>query len=101
VTDVAARWPEDLVNRMHLAGSFWPGFPVRRPSADGIDVTIDGDALRDKVDALHEHTHFGPLHDELGEDGVRRLAEVESYAAVNDAAQYRLGSIASAELLAA
>jgi len=95
VTDVAAHWPEDLVGRMHLAGSFRPGFPVRRPTGEGIEVTIEGGGLQRKVEALDGDTHFGPLHEALGDHGVRRLAAVESYAAMNEAASDRLRSAAT------
>jgi len=95
VTDVAAHWPEDLVGRMHLAGSFRPGFPVRRPTGEGTEVIIEGGDLERKVEALDGHTHFGPLHEVLGDHGVRRLAAVESYAAMNEAASYRLRSLAT------
>jgi LmbE family N-acetylglucosaminyl deacetylase len=101
VTDVGARWPEELVRRMHIADVFWPGFPVRRPAGPGCDVQLDDDEVEAKLGEALESNHVVKLGGALGADGLRRLTAVEAYSAVNDAARARLEAAGDPALAAA
>jgi hypothetical protein len=97
VVDVAARWPEELVQRMHLADAFWPGFPVRRTSGVGCDVLLDDDEVGTKMMALDQAQPGASLRARLTASDFGRLAAIEGYRAVNDAASAalsRLGEMA-------
>lgn len=101
VTDVGARWPEDLVRRMHLADVFWPGFPVRRSAGPGCDVRLGEDDVEAKLGEALESSQVIKLGGALGADGLRRLTALEAYSAVNETAQARLEAAGALALTAA
>jgi LmbE family N-acetylglucosaminyl deacetylase len=101
VVDVAARWPEELVQRMHLADLFWPGFPVRRTAGIGCDVLLGHDELSTKLAGLEETRSAQPLQRRLGASDLGRLAAIEAYRAVNDRARTRLAALDASRAIAA
>jgi LmbE family N-acetylglucosaminyl deacetylase len=93
-TAAGAAWPTDLVEGMARVGAFWPGYPERLESGPVLPVTLDGDVLAAKCAALAAHeSQVGPVHDELGPAGFRRLASVESYRPANPAAAVLFGQV--------
>jgi len=101
VVDVAARWPEELVQRMHLAEVFWPGFPVRRTSGTGCDVLLGHDDLAGKLASLEENASAVSLRGRLGATDFGHLAAIEAYRAANDRAGTRLAALDASRALAA
>ena len=92
-TSAASVWPDDIVNRMHTIGAFYPGYPDDDARADDLEITLTGAALETKLAALHSHrSQIGPLVELLGEVDYRRLAAGEGYRPSNVAARTLLRS---------
>ncbi len=101
VVDVAARWPDELVQRMHRAEAFWPGFPVRRTTGVGCDVLLGHDDVTTKLASLDETRSATSLRGRLGATDFGHLAAIEGYRAANDRARARLTTVADTVMAAA
>jgi LmbE family N-acetylglucosaminyl deacetylase len=87
-TSAASVWPDDIVDRMHHIGAFYPGFPDDDARADDLGLTLTGPALDTKLAALRSHSsQIGPLVSLLGDQDYTRLAAVEAYRPSNRAAR--------------
>jgi LmbE family N-acetylglucosaminyl deacetylase len=92
-TSAASVWPDDIVERMHHIGAFYPGFPDDDVRPDDLGVTLTGRVLDNKLAALRSHSsQTGPLVSLLGEHDYTRLAAVEAYRPSNSAARAWLNS---------
>jgi LmbE family N-acetylglucosaminyl deacetylase len=89
LTSASARlWPPDVIERMHEANAFYPGYPDLAQRAPVVATTVAGSCLERKLAALAEHrSQVGPLLDALGGPGYRRMASIEGYCLANYAAE--------------
>ena len=93
-TAVGECWPADLVAGMARVGAFWPGFPHRHCSAPRYDVAMAPEVIDRKLRALHAHrSQIGPVRNELGPAGYRRLAAAEAYRPANQIASQLLSGL--------
>lgn len=92
-TSAASVWPDDIVQRMHQIGAFYPGFPDDDVRADDLAVTLTGRVLDTKLTALRSHgSQIGALVSLLGDHDYTRLAAAEAYRPANSAARVWLDS---------
>ena len=86
-TSAASVWQNDIVERMHHIGAFFPGYPDDEIRGEDIQVTLTGAALETKLAALRSHrSQIGTLVAVLGEADYIRLASSEAYRPSNAAA---------------